>query len=707
MTAKTQRREDGFSNGWKLTASGHRKFSDHDRRRQRLVRSASNDLREWQFRESHESGDLQFARFVRFVIQLSTENLSLRSLRSFALRIFPMLGTFAPSRLCGQLIAAFLVCCMFCFAVAAAGGASRSSVDATSRCPNILVIVADDQGYGDFGFTGNSIVQTPNLDRLSKQSAFYPHFMVGPACSPSRVSLLTGRNHLDTGVWGVGPRDDVRRDEVMMPTFFTPSGYDAWLFGKQAIVRAMELDPIGWGFDWYCGVGGYQHKDPRLLMPGKNEVGTGWTAEILTDRALDKIRGSGDTPWLMYMAYIIPHTPWVCPDSYSSPYREAGYSDALARCYGSIKQMDDQIGRLLAGLRDAGQEENTIVLFMSDNGPAEENRSVWTNNKVKGKRRSADWKLRNPLGLTGQKAEVWENGIRSPLLVRWPGKITPGVREETIMVEDILPTLLDLAGVPEGRQPKHLPFDGKSIRGSLEDTTFTEERDIFRLALAGPGCPATTTPTLIIEDARETDYSKLHTVLRRGRYKFHHLPGGEVRLYDMVNDPAEKNDLSRQMPERTEELAQRCRARWDDIASRNRTFPMRQLKIDNADRESTSWVLSANHALRFEGEMKSDYYGGAKGFRSSGDRADYTVEVQKPLTVSFVAKGKGFDRCAPISLLVDGTPVAIKSRSADKIEFGPAVLKAGTTPFSLAVPDDAAAGSADGEVITLTFKREK
>ena len=259
------------------------------------------------------------------------------------------------------------------------------------------------------------------------------------------------------------------------------------------------------------------------------------------------------------------------------PMRRFGYSDALARCYGSIKQMDDQIGRLLAGLRDAGQEENTIVLFMSDNGPAEENRSVWTNNKVKGKRRSADWKLRNPLGLTGQKAEVWENGIRSPLLVRWPGKIAPGVREETIMVEDILPTLLDLAGVPEGRQPKHLPFDGKSIRGSLEDPTFTEERDIFRLALAGPGCPATTTPTLIIEDARETDYSKLHTVLRRGRYKFHHLPGGEVRLYDMVNDPAEKNDLSRQMPERTEELAQRCRARWDDIASRNRTFPMRQL----------------------------------------------------------------------------------------------------------------------------------
>jgi arylsulfatase A-like enzyme len=586
-------------------------------------------------------------------------------------------------------------------------GASRSSVDATSRCPNILLIISDDQGYGDFGFTGNKLADTPVLDRLSKEGAFYPNFMVAPACSPTRSALLTGRNHLDVGVWGVGPRGDERRDEVLMPSFFNPSGYNTWLFGKWDGAKMMELGPVDRGFDWFCGIGGgYLQKRPLLCTPEGGAWTEGWSAELITDAAIKKINESGDTPWLAHMAYIIPHLPWECPDSYADPYRKKGYSETFAQCYGSIKQMDDQIGRLLDAVHDAGQDENTIVLFMSDNGPTE-NRGAYVNDNFKHAQNSKDWKLRNACDLTGAKAEVWDAGIRSPLLVRWPGRIKPGIRKHVPMVEDLLPTVLDLAQISEAKQPKHLPFDGKSIRASLEDPRFTDERDIFRIALDGPGNPGDTTPSDIIEDARETDYSKLHTVLRRGIYKFHHLPSGEVRLYDMEKDPGEKNDLSKKMPERTEELAQRCRARWDDIASRNRTFPMRQLKIDNADRWSKSWTLRANQALHFEGKMQSVFYGGAKGFRSPGDRADYTVEVQKPLTVSFVAEGKGLDQCAPISLLVDGNPIEVKSRDAKKIVFGSASLPAGTIPVSLAVPADSQAGSADGEVIKVTLKLER
>jgi hypothetical protein len=117
--------------------------------------------------------------------------------------------------------------------------------------------------------------------------------------------------------------------------------------------------------------------------------------------------------------------------------------------------------------------------------------------------------------------------------------------------------------------------------------------------------------------------------------------------------------------------------------------------------------MRANQALHFEGEMQSIFYGGARGFSSPGDRADYTVDVQKPLTVSFVAEGKGLDLCAPIELLIHGKPVEVKSRDAKKIVFGSASLPAGTTPFSLAVPAGAKAGSADGEVITLTMNLEK
>ncbi|RKX38054.1 MAG: hypothetical protein DRP64_16365, partial [Verrucomicrobia bacterium] len=417
---------------------------------------------------------------------------------------------------------------MMKWAACALMAASVAAFAEAGRPPNVLLIISDDQGYGDFGFTGNKVVQTPVLDRLSKEGAFYPHFVVGPACTPTRSALLTGRNHLDTGVWGVGSRGKVRRDEILMPKFFNPSGYQTWTFGKMdGGVTMMEINPGDRGFDyWYSPPGAtrsYQHKLPD-----------GWGAEMVTDTAIKKIREAGDTPWMAHMNYIIPHLPWHCPESYAEPYRKKGYSEDIAQCYGSIKQMDDQIGRLLDAVRDAGQAENTIVLFMSDNGPVDavggRETGVWEN--VKNKRpHSEDWNLRNVCELIGRKGEVWDNGIRSPLLVRWPGKIKPGVRKHAVGVEDVLPTLLELAQIPEASHPEHFPLAGKSFVASLKDHKFTDERDIFRLASGGPGTPrgeGSNTP-----DSKTLGYDTLHTILRSGKYKFHHLPGDELRLYDM------------------------------------------------------------------------------------------------------------------------------------------------------------------------------
>jgi len=513
---------------------------------------------------------------------------------------------------------------------------------------------------------------------------------------------------MDVGIWGVGPRGDVRRDEVMIPSFFKPSGYKTWLFGKWDSAIMQELGPVDRGFDWFCGIGGgYLHRRPFLCTPEKGEWTDGWSANLITDAAIKKIEEAGDTPWLTYMAYIIPHLPWECPHSYANPYRAQGFTESLAQCYGSIKQMDDQIGRLLEAVRKAGQEDNTIVMFLSDNGPTEL-RPAWVNNNFEQAKDSVDFKVRNPLDLTGHKAEVWDNGIRSPLLVRWPGKIKPGVRKHVTMVEDVLPTLLDLAQIPESKQPEHHPFAGKSFRSSLENHEFTEERDIFRIALDGPGQPGDLSRSQIIEDATKADYSKLHTILRRGSYKFHHLPGGEFRLYSMDDDAGEKNDLSSTMVELTSEMAKRCRARWDDIASRNRTFPMRQMHILNADRpQEESWTLFTNRAIHFEGKMESVFYGGAKGFRNPGDRADYTVDVQKIFTASIVAHGRQLDTCAPISLILNGKTIATKKNSANQLDFGTFELSTGANELSLSVADNARPGSTDGEVIRVTFNKEK
>lgn len=585
-----------------------------------------------------------------------------------------------------------------------------ADVDGAARFPNVLLILSDDQGYGDFGFTGNKVVQTPTLDRLSKQSAFYPYFVVGPACTPTRSSLLTGRNHLDTGVWGVGSRGMVRRDETYMPKFFTPSGYQVWTFGKiDGGISMMEVTPADRGFDFcYTPPGAtrsYQHK-----LPG------GWGAEMVTDTVIQKIREAGDTPWMAHVNYIIPHLLWHCPDSYADLFRKKGYSEDLAQCYGSIKQMDDQIKRLLKALDESGQLENTVVLFFSDNGSVDavDDRAmgVWENANRK-RPHSSDWGIRNPLSLIGRKGEVWDNGIRSPLLVRWPGKIKPGIRKHVVGVEDVLPTLLELCRIPDDTHPEHLPFAGTSFAASLKDRTFTDERELFRLASGGPGTPrgGAGKPSGQgghIPDSKTLGYETLHTVLRSGKYKFHHLPGGKFRLYNMEKDPCEQKDLSEKYPERTEAMAARCRAQWDGIAARNRTFPMRQLRINNAEHPRQAWNVPVLQPLHLEGNMNMHpWLGGVKGFRFPEDRAEYAVEVQKPLTVSIVAEGTGFDQCATISLLVNGRLVEVKSRSADRILFGSVDFPSGTTPLSLVVPADAKAGSGIGEVLKLTLKLEK
>lgn len=569
--------------------------------------------------------------------------------------------------------------------------------------PNILLIVSDDQGYGEFGFTGNEIVQTPRLDSLAADSAFYSDFVVTPACSPTRASLMTGRNHLLTGVWGVGPRGDARRDEVFMAEFLKPVGYQSWWIGKADTGFMMEHTPLSRGFDWFNIIGGgYLQQNPQMINPSGGTWMEGLTADIMTDSLIEKIDEAGDTPWLAFAAYIIPHSPWETSDAYADPYRQQGYSETVSQIFGSITQLDHNIGRLLDTLEASGQADNTIILFLSDNG-ATEDTPAWKNDNYQRAQHSPAWEFRNPLDLIGQKAEVWDHGIRSPLLVRWPGKITPGERTQLAAVEDILPTLIDLLALPEAGLPDHLPLSGQSLRASLENPAAPCDRpEVFRIALAGPGDPGSLARTGLIADGTQLDYSRLHTILRVGQYKFHHLPGGHYRLFDMTVDASERKDLSAQHPERTASMAQRTRDSWDEIVGQNRTFPMRQLKVDNAERRWIKrWVLHPNRALHFEGEMLSVFLGGAKGFRLPGDRADYTVEVQQALTVSFIAEGKGFDQSAPIDLLIDGQPVPVVSRSAERIEFGPIALPAGEVPLSLAVARNAQAGSAQAEVIRL------
>ena len=430
--------------------------------------------------------------------------------------------------------------------------------------PNVLLIIADDQGFGDFGFTGNPLVRTPNLDRLAGESAVYLNFIAAAACSPTRSALFTGRDHLLTGNWGVGERAGLREDETRMPAFFKASGYHTMHVGKLDSAKVGNKSPSDFGWDDWLGCGNYQQRDPLNFKSGGGSVqGHGWTTDIWTDYAVNYIREHRDGPWFASVAYIIPHLPWVCDEKYSAPFVAQGCSKSLAACYGSIAQMDECIGRLLDTLKETGQDRRTIVIFLSDNGPTSPE-AVKSEDELQ---RDEDWIKRNVAHLRGHKALVWENGDRVPLLVRWPEHIKPGERKQFGGVEDLLPTLLDLTGV-KADVTSHQPFTGISLRASLDDASVEAQHpELLRMAIAGPGSPKPH-----IADVTQRKFEDYHLTLRGPRFKYHALPGGQAALYDIAADPGETTDVKTKFPEVTARMAKECRARWQVIIASGRAF---------------------------------------------------------------------------------------------------------------------------------------
>ena len=432
---------------------------------------------------------------------------------------------------------------------------------AAAARPNVLLIVSDDQGFSDFGFTGNPLVKTPVLDRLAAESAVFKNFVVAAACSPTRSALYTGREHLSTGIWGVPPRANLRPDEALMPAFFRADGYRTFYAGKSDTARLPESSPWDRGWDQGYFVSGYQHRDPTLPNRGTTLEAKGWTVDLVTDLILDFVREPRPEPWFATAAYITPHLPWVCDEKFSAPFLAQGLSPDLARCYGSIAQMDAAIGRLLAGVRAAGPADNTVVVFLSDNGmshKAEVDRELAT----------TDWAKRNVHGLRGHKTTVWENGIRVPLLVRWPGQIAPGERKQFGAVEDILPTILDLAGLrPDA--VKHLPFVGVSLRPALRDAAVVRERaPAFRIAISGAGSPKPQDES----NPRPRRFEDHHLVLRGERFKFHAFPGGKSALFDLAADPVEASDVAARFPEIVASMSVSLREQWAALLATGRAF---------------------------------------------------------------------------------------------------------------------------------------
>jgi arylsulfatase A-like enzyme len=370
-------------------------------------------------------------------------------------------------------------------------GPAHSSRAAEARSkPNVILVMSDDQGYGDIHGHGNSMIRTPNLDRLRGQSVRLTNFHVDPTCSPTRSALMTGRYSTRTGVWHtIMGRSLMYRDEVTMADVFRQAGYHTGIFGKWHLGDNYPLRPQDRGFDEAVVNGGggvtqtpdywgNSYFDDTYFHNGKPQKYHGYCTDVFFGEALKFIEKSKDAhrPFFVYLPANVAHAPYHVADSYRRYYEERGVPPAMARFYGMIEELDENMGRLLARLRQWGLEDNTILIFMTDNGTAE---GIEENRQPPGqKSKSSAWPGFNA-GLRGVKGSQYDGGHRVPFFIRWPaGGLKAGADRPQLTAHiDVLPTLIELCGLqpPPGR---HL--DGISLvpllRGQTENWP---ERTLF------------------------------------------------------------------------------------------------------------------------------------------------------------------------------------------------------------------------------------
>lgn len=330
--------------------------------------------------------------------------------------------------------------------------------------PNVLIILTDDQAYGDLSLTGNPIVETPVIDNLAKEGVFAKKFYVSPVCAPTRASLLTGRYHQKTGVSGVTRgRENMNLNEQTFADVFKFLGYKTGAFGKWHNGAHYPYHPLGRGFDEFVGfTSGHwtNYFDTTIEKNGKDFKAEGYLPDVLTDEAIKFIEKSNskDVPFLCYIPYQTPHTPLQVPDKYFDKYKNKGVDDFNAAIYGMVENIDDNVGEIITKLKELDIEDNTIIIFMSDNGPLN---------------------LRYNAGLKGKKGSVNEGGVNVPFIIKWKNKIASSLQiNEPLAHIDILPTLLDLVNADVKLKNK---IDGKSFKKLIlgeKDTSFAN-RNLF------------------------------------------------------------------------------------------------------------------------------------------------------------------------------------------------------------------------------------
>jgi arylsulfatase A len=414
----------------------------------------------------------------------------------------------------------------------AAGMMSAAGSAAQTEPPNIVFILADDLGYGDVGFTGSKTIRTPHLDRLAAEGVVLTDFHAnGPTCTPTRAALLTGRyqqrSGLVTALQARSPdyeRVGLAPHEVTIPELLKDAGYRSALLGKWHLGSNPGAHPIRQGFDHFTGnLGGHVDYISHWGRRGFDWhsgfdplMEEGYVTHLLTDHTLDFIRENRDTPFFIFFSHACPHTPHQVPGD-DPVYREDGATGRgidSAKYGPMIEEMDAGVGLIMEEVERFGLDRKTLVIFTSDNGPHP--------------RAGSSGPYR------GHKSLLYEGGHRVPFAARWPGRIPAGsVHGDLAMTADLLPTLLELAGLELPDEPK---MDGISMAPLLLRGDPLPNRVLFW-------------DNVNNRAVRDGDW-KMVSVLDRSTRSW------TTELYRLDADPGESRDLSREHPEVLQRMQQ-------------------------------------------------------------------------------------------------------------------------------------------------------
>lgn len=443
----------------------------------------------------------------------------------------------------------------------------QPAISQNTEKPNVIIVITDDQGYGDLGFTGNPAIKTPNIDKLRSQGTLLNDFHVDPTCAPTRSALMTGRYSNRVGVWHtVQGRNMLRRREITMANIFSDNGYTTGLFGKWHLGDVYPYRPEDRGFQHTVyhqagGVGqapdywGNDYFDDTYIVNGKPTRLAGFCTDVWFGEGMKFIHENKDKPFFAYISLNAPHKPLYCPLEYSDPY-EGDPRVSHPEFYGMVTNIDDNMAKLMDMLETEGLADNTILIFMTDNGTAA---------GLAGKRGYDG-------GMRGSKNSEYDGGHRVPFILRWPnGKIEAGKSVERITAHlDILPTFIDLCNL----KAPEIDFDGSS----LSELLYGDGKDWPERAL-------------VVESQRVVDPIKWRkSAVMTDQWR---LINGE-ELYDIEADPKQAKDVAEQYPEVFKRMRAEYDTFWKDVSQEHNLISYMVVGSDEAPivaLSSHDWLL--------------------------------------------------------------------------------------------------------------------